>query len=308
MFHRNGKNVYRRILACITGVLMILLFLPYSFFASSNAAMGANGSLSYIPEKKLISDLTNAGFEVLVDSNGNIIYDENGNITLNSNVPTDLGSVFEALFSNQRHTALKNSGVLSYEVYQQDICSVAMHLVIVLDFSAYGVGTFSADSLQGMRAALAGGLFSKYTETAPLYSAATGEQVGTANLSLGGFGGFGSSSMTQTVNGVTSESISLSGFTLRIVPPAGSGKITFKAESITFNEGLLNPPTIVEFDLTRFTLADSLVVEDSVTGSNGTKHLHILASNERAFTQYSVAGENWTIEKFMRSGNSYQMV
>lgn len=287
---------------------MILLIFPYTLFASTNATIGASGSLSYIPAKKLISDLTNAGFEVLVDRKGNIIYDENGNITLDSNVPTDLGSVFEALFSGQRHTALKNNGILSYEVYQQDICSVAMHLVIVLDFSSYGVGTFSADALQGMRAALAGGAFSKYTETAPLYDATTGARVGTANLSLGGFGGFGSSSMTHTINGTTSSSISLRGFTLRIVPPAGCGKITFEAESITFNEGLINPPSIIEFDLTRFTLADSLVVENSITGSNGTKHLHMLASNERTFTQYSIAGKNWTVENFMRTGNSYKMV
>ncbi len=299
---KNGRRIYRNIVMMITSLLLAVILLPHSFFAAQHVSGTFSGSLTYIPEKKLISDLSNAGFEVATDNRGNIIY-TNGNITLNSNVPDDLGSLFEALFSNQRHTALKNSGILSYEVYENQICDEEIRLVIILDFSAYGVGVFSADSMQGMRAALAGGLFSKFTETAPLYDSNTGESLGTARLSLGGFGGLGSSSMTKTVNGSTSSSISLRGFTLRIIPPSGCGTITFKTESITFNELLLNPPTIVEFDLTRFADIDKLIIENNITGSRGSNHLHIL-SREDSDPSYEIMGNGWTVEEFNRIGTN----
>ena len=287
-------------------ILLIVVILPQSFFAAQQARIEATGKLHYIPEKKLVQDLADAGFDVLVNSKGNIVYDENGNITLNENQISGIGELFEILFSRQRHDALKEKEILSYKVYEGTTCSTDMVLVAELDFSSYGVANFNQNSLHGMRAAIAGNAFLTFNETATVYDEATGASVGTAQLSLGGFGGWGgSSSMTKTVNGTTTRNIALSGFTLRIIPPSGVGDITFETNSLTFNTSLVRPPIIIEFDLTRFTAADKLVLKSGVTGGSGTKHMHMLCRKETQL-KYEIADESsWTIEKYNFTDGAY---
>lgn len=303
---KNRRGRYRRILLWIMAIVLIVVILPHSFYASQQGVIIGDGNIHYIPEKKLVQDLTDAGFDVLVDSKGNIIYDENGNITLNENKISGLGELFEIIFSRERHNALKETGILSYKVYEGTTCSTDIVLVAELDFSAYGVANFNQNSLHGMRAAIAGNSFLTFNETATVYDEQTGASVGTAQLSLGGFGGWGgNSSMTKTVNGTTTSNIALNGFTLRIIPPTGVGEITFETDSLTFNTSLVTPPIIIEFDLTRFTQMDKLILKSNVTGTSGTKHMHMLCRKESQL-KYEIADESsWTIEKYNFTNGAY---
>ena len=306
---KNRRGRYRRILLWIMAIVLIVVILPQSFFAAQQVRINAIGNIHYIPEEKLVQDLDDAGFDVLVDSNKNIIYDENGNITLADGTTTGISEWYEMTFFDTRHDALISLGILSYEVYEGDACGVGV--VAVLDFSSYGVAHFSGDCLQGMRTAIMGNLANSHEETATVYDSATGSAVGTATLTLGGiegikiFGRQGSSSMTKTVNGVTTQNVAISGFTLRIVPPTGVGEITFAPESLEIASNLLKPPVIIEFDLRRFTDIDKLVLQSNVTGNSGTKHMHMLCRKESQL-KYEIADESsWTIEKYNFTNGAY---
>ncbi|MBR6703605.1 MAG: hypothetical protein IKL76_03485 [Clostridia bacterium] len=290
MAHRG--RIYRSIVICIVTVLLAVALLPNAFYGAKVVKDNVTGHVTFIPDTdKLISDLEDAGLYLVQKEDGS-----NEFIAESSS-----GSTVENwFFASSAHNKLVEYGILSYEMYTYtpESCTTMADLTIILDFSGYAVTSFRDQSIMTLRSALTGNAFGALTPTATVYN--QDGTTGKANLRLRGGSG-----MQATLS---SGTVALNSYALRLVFAGGYGDIELGAESIAFVPSFMDLPIAMEFDLRHFTANDRLIIADGASNYNntqGTNHLHFLCNDESQL-KYTVGSQAWEIKKYLFKDNIYK--
>ena len=290
MAHRG--RIYRSIVICIVTVLLAVALLPNAFYGAKVVKDNATGHVTYIPDVNgLISDLENAGLNLVQKSDGSneFIAESSSGSTLEQwSDPTG------------PHNKLVQYGILSYEMYTYtpESCTTMADLTIILDFSNYAVTSFQAQSIMTLRSAMTGNRIRTLTPTATVYN--QDGTTGKANLRLSGGSG-----MQATLS---SGTVALNSYALRLVFAGSFGDIELSAESIAFVPSFMDLPIAIEFDLRDFTANDRLIIADGASDYNnttGTSHLHFLCNDESQL-KYTVGSQAWEIKKYLFKDNIYK--
>lgn len=290
MAHRG--RIYRSIVICIVTVLLAVALLPNAFYGAKVVKNNATGRVTYIPDVNgLISDLEDAGLNLVQKSDGS------NEFIANTSQDSTIGNW---LFVSRAHNKLIEYGILSYEMYTYtpESCTTMADLTIVLDFSNYAVTSFQAQAIMTLRSAMTGNALGTLNPTATVYN--QDGTAGTAKLRLRGGSG-----MQATLS---SGTVALNSYALRLVFAGSFGDIELSAESIAFVPSFMDLPIAIEFDLRDFTANDRLIIADGASDYNnttGTNHLHFLCNDESQL-KYTVGSQAWEIKKYLFKDNIYK--